>query len=135
MELGFTPDLQGASAPGVPQDVVDQERDLRAPLRVAPFLRLAEEQPAHIDRVLLGIEVERDRCDMGLAVGAHGGQPSQRLFPQVVDLLRCEDAHPTLLPIKNRTPVCRAPSDGRSPAPLQNHKHVIRVAPRSRLDP
>lgn len=53
--------------------------------------------------------VDRHRDDVGLPIGADGGQPGERLAGQVVDLRLCERHH-TSRPMNASSRVCSSAS-------------------------
>src|SRR6266511_5037041 len=85
--------------PGLPwrEHVVDHQRRHARPLDVAELLALGELVPADVDGVGLGVVAEGDGDDMGHAVMADRGQPSEPLAPEVLDLGIAEHAHEVLL--------------------------------------
>src|SRR2546426_1646644 len=98
VHLGLASDLERTGPARVRQDVVDQQRDLRALSCIAPLLGAAEEDAADVDGVLFFVVVERDRRDVRLAVPAHRGQSPEGLLAEILDLFLCEHAHRSGLP-------------------------------------
>src|SRR5262249_60197106 len=60
---------------------------------VGPFLVLGGADTADIDRAEVGVDAEPHRHDVGLGVGADGGEATERLALQVGDFGGGEDAH------------------------------------------
>jgi len=74
-------------------EVIDDEGNTRARLRIAKLLAFREAMTADVDRVLVGVVPEAHGYDVRLTGSADGCDSSEALAPEVRDLSWCEDAH------------------------------------------